>query len=43
MSSLVSGALRGTATAKWGTACAACASAKSRCIRPVGSAGKCDR
>ncbi|KAH9222174.1 hypothetical protein DL95DRAFT_380976, partial [Leptodontidium sp. 2 PMI_412] len=43
MSSSVSGALRGTATAKWGTACAACASAKSRCIRPVGSTGKCDR
>ncbi|KAH7369741.1 hypothetical protein BKA65DRAFT_561029 [Rhexocercosporidium sp. MPI-PUGE-AT-0058] len=41
--SSVSGALTTTATAKWGTACAACAGAKSRCIRSNGTVGKCDR
>ncbi|KAK0113821.1 hypothetical protein ONS95_014069 [Cadophora gregata] len=30
-------------TAKWGTACSACATAKSRCIRSNESSGKCDR
>ena len=31
-------------TAKWGAACAACASAKAKCIRSDETAGsKCDR
>ncbi|KAL2072438.1 hypothetical protein VTL71DRAFT_11781 [Oculimacula yallundae] len=32
-----------TSAARWGTACASCASAKCRCIRSAESYGKCDR